>query len=216
MLEETTGLAPGDSFKILDITLPQDNLTKKDRSTDWAISTAIRDTFDGTNTSPVIRSAYWTAKGNLKGRDLISAGVPYRITAHNLGASITLEGAPVLAGAFSIMAKSPFETGIQKTHSLHSDDGTVYGHIEPNTRLRLTPRNLGGNSGKDQIKDSQAMIDRYLHFRFQKYFGSLIRLNRFRKTAKLINQQWDQKLLRREDIQTVTTDLNLPLEAFGQ
>lgn len=214
VLEDTTDLSPGDKFKILDIVIPNDHLGKWDRAVDWVISTPILDTFDGANTSPVIRSSYWTAKTNLKGRDLIVAGTTYKITTHTLLTSIAIEGSPSLGlASFAIPAMSPFRTGVQPHGTLRANDGTTFGNLEPGTKIRLSPRSLGGVSGHAEIKAAQRMLDRYLNLRFQKYFGSAERLRRFRKTAKLINEQQEQALLRREDILLVRDELNLPLDA---
>lgn len=214
-LEETTSLAAGNKFTIPDILMPQDNLRKHDRSRDWIISTAIKDTFNATLTSPVIRSTYWTAKANLKGRELHVGGNVYKILTHTIGAMgvITIDGPNPGNVAFTIPAKSPFETGKQTTGTLRAGDGGVhYGLLEPTTRIRLWAGNIGTSSSGSNISTSEAMIDRYLHMRFQKYFGSHVRLNRFSKTAKLINEQFQQQLLRRDDIIAVNEDLNLPLK----
>lgn len=215
VLEETVDLAPGDKFTIPDILMPQDNLRKHDRSRDWIISSAIKDTFNATLTSPVIRNAYWTAKANLKGRDLHVGGNVYKILTHTIGAFgvITIDGPIPGNVAFTIPAKSPFETGKQTSGTLRAGDGGVhYGLLEPTTRIRLWSGNVQTAASGDGIVSSEEMVDRYLHMRFQKYFGSFVRLNRFRKTAKLINQQFQQQLLRRDDIIAVNEDLNLPLK----
>lgn len=212
ILDDMAGVTGGVKFKVVGISLPQDNLDRKDRSTDWAISTAIIDTFDGPNTSPLIRSEYWTTATNLKGRDLIWNGSSYRITAHTLGASVEISGSPAVGlDQFRIKAKSPFENGRMSSGSIRRGESSNYDQVEPNTKIRVTPRNLGGRPAAAGIRKAQDMIDRYLHLRYQKYFGSHPRLRRFRKTAIMINRQWRQQQKRRDDIISVAEDLNLPI-----
>lgn len=212
VLDDATGVTAGVKFKVLGISLPQANLDKRDRSTDWAISTAILDAFDAPNTSPVIRSAYWTSTVNLKGREIVWNGTTYKIVGHTIGVSIDIDGSPPVGlDPFRVEARSPFSTGKMRHGTLRSGSSSAYDLLEPGTKVRLTPRNLGNVEIASEARSAQKMIDRYLHLRFQKYFGSYPRLRRFRKTARMINRQWEQEQKRREDIIAVAEEMNLPI-----
>jgi len=228
-LSDTTDLSPGDEFEIDGDGLPQDNLSKKTRSRDWVITTRMDGTFNGASpaSADLFGNTYWLKDGlpipgRLKGRTInitegASAGA-YLITAHNVGAgTIVMEGAPVIAGteAFWITPRSPAETGKQRRGSLRVGDPSALGRwntLEPGARRRMVSatRERAGDL-TESLKNSMDQIDRYTHLRFHRWFGTWRQLLRFRRTLRLIQQQWEQEQARRGDIEAATLELNLPL-----
>lgn len=231
VVDDPTDISPGDRFKVLEALIPQDNLDKRDRSTDWIVSTAIHGTFTNRTLNEIFdddifgdSDAYWDdVKKTLKGRTLtILEGAfagDYLVTAHNIGnpGSIELEGDPAVAGTeqYSIPTLSPFENGLQKERSLRNGDPETdrkYDFLEPGTKRVLTSMNL------PQVPDPETAaaidlemqrIDRYLRRRFHRWFGSHRRLRRFRKTAKRIERQFQGEADMHDDIEAAVIDLGL-------
>lgn len=226
VVDDASGIATGDQFRVRDALIPQDNLDKRDRSTDWVITTAIRGTLTsavaGNVFASVFGNSYWSsASKTLKGRTLIvldgALAGEYLILTHSVGGGlITVEGSPAFAGneTFAIAALSPLENGVQRRGTLRRGDpadGRRYDTLEPGTKRRLHPRNLGrlGGEQKAEIEAEMGRIDRYLSMRFDRWFGSFRRLRRTQRTAKRILAQYDQERLVHDDIAAVVKARNL-------
>ena len=226
VVDDATNIAAGNRFRVKDAVIPQDNLDKRDRSRDWVVTTAIRGRLTsaaaGQVFANVFGNAYWSsAKKTLKGRKLIVLDGDFAgehlILTHNVGGGfITLEGAPALLGNedFAIVPLSPLANGTQNRGTLRRGDpadGRRYDTLEPGTRRRLHPWNLGRLDGETKVSVETEMerIDRYLHMRYHRWFGSYRRLRRTRKTAKRIQKQFEQEALMHDDIREAVEDLDL-------
>jgi len=229
-VDDTTGLAAGDEFEIDGDGLPQDNLNKKTRSGDWAITTRMDGRFNAASPAeaPLFGRAYWLKNGTpitgrLKDRTInITEGpVPgaYRIQGHNVAAgTIVIEGNPAILGteAFWISPRSPADTGKQRRGTLRQgdpSDGRRYDTLEPATKRRMVAksRQKAGDL-TETLTASMDQIDRYTDLRYHRFFGTWKQLKRFRKTARLAQRRWEQEQIRRADIEQATLELNLPLD----
>lgn len=228
-VDDTTGLASGDEFEIDGDGIPQDNLTKKTRSRDWAITTRMSGRFNAPSPAgaPLFGRAYWLKGGSpipgrLKDRtiNIIEGPVPgaYRIQGHNVGAgTIVIEGSPAILGteAFWISPRSPVDTGKQRRGTLRQGDpanDAKWDTLEPGTKRRMVARSRQKAADlTETLTESMDQIDRYTDLRYHRFFGTWKQLRRFRRTARLAQRRWEQEQIRRADIEQATLELNLPL-----